>query len=52
MPVAVDTAVKAALANQRQWFIDLIDEQLEQLRGAGTNAVLLLTLRERSNDDN
>jgi len=50
--LAVTAAVSDALAQQRQWFADLINEQLGYLERNSTAATLLRHLRSTVNTDN
>jgi len=50
--LAVRAAVSDALAQQRQWFADLINEQLGYLERHSTAATLLRHLRSTVNTDN
>jgi hypothetical protein len=49
--LAVQSAVSAALAQQRQWFADLINEQLAHLGRHSTTATVLRHLRSTVNHD-
>lgn len=50
-PVAVESAVSSALDGQRQWFVGLINERLEQLGEQTATATVLRHLRGVVIDD-
>jgi hypothetical protein len=50
-PAAVQAAVSDALAQQRQWFADLINEQLSQMGRHSATATVLRHLRSTINRD-
>lgn len=51
-PSAVKAAVSHALAQQRQWFADLINERLGLLKQDSATATVLRHLRSTINRDN
>jgi hypothetical protein len=50
-PAAVQAAVSDALAQQRQWFIELINERLGLLKQDSATATVLRHLRSTVNHD-
>lgn len=49
-PQAVKTAVRDALRYQREFFVDLIDQQLEALESSGKESICLRTLKRMVRD--